>query len=91
MLDGRWRAKAEQGLEPIGRGLHAIGVSADALTVFGLVAAIGTGLLIANGNLVLAVFGLILSGLPDILDGSVTLKISMIQNTPRRMKAFDPL
>jgi CDP-diacylglycerol--glycerol-3-phosphate 3-phosphatidyltransferase len=71
MLDGRWRAKAEQGLEPIGRGLHAIGVSADALTVFGLVAAIGTGLLIANGNLVLAVFGLILSGLPDILDGSV--------------------
>ena len=71
MLDGRWRAKAEQGLEPIGRGLHAIGVSADALTVFGLVAAVGTALLIANGNLVLAVFGLILSGLPDILDGSV--------------------
>ncbi len=71
MLDGRWRAKAEAGLEPIGRGLHAIGVSADALTVFGLVAAVGTGLLIANGNLVLALFGLILTGLPDVLDGSV--------------------
>ena len=28
-------------------------------------------LLIANGNLVLAVFGLILTGLPDVLDGSV--------------------
>jgi CDP-diacylglycerol--glycerol-3-phosphate 3-phosphatidyltransferase len=71
MLDGRWRAKAEQGLEPIGRALHRIGVSADALTVFGLVAAVGTALLIANGNLALAVLGLILSGLPDILDGSV--------------------
>lgn len=71
MLDGRWRGKAEAGLAPIGRALHAIGVTADALTVFGLVAAIGTGLLIANGNLLLAVFGLVLSGLPDILDGSV--------------------
>jgi CDP-diacylglycerol--glycerol-3-phosphate 3-phosphatidyltransferase len=71
MLDRRWRAKAEQGLEPVGRALHTIGVSADALTVFGLVAAAGTGLLIANGNLLLAVFGLALTGLPDVLDGSV--------------------
>ena len=71
MLDGRWRAKAEQGLEPIGRGLHRLGVSADALTIFGLVAAVGTALLIANGNLLLAVLGLVACGLPDILDGSV--------------------
>jgi CDP-diacylglycerol---glycerol-3-phosphate 3-phosphatidyltransferase len=71
MLDGRWRAKAEQGIEPIGRALARTGISADALTVFGLVAAVCTGLLIANGNLTLAVVGLVLSGLPDILDGSV--------------------
>ncbi|HEV2310986.1 MAG TPA: CDP-alcohol phosphatidyltransferase family protein [Acidimicrobiia bacterium] len=71
MLDRRWRAKAEQALEPVGQGLHHLGVSADVLTVFGLVAAAGTGLLIANGNLLLAVFGLLLTGLPDVLDGSV--------------------
>ena len=71
MLDRRWRAKAEQALEPLGRALHAAGVSADGLTVFGLFAAAGTGLLIANGNLLLAVFGLVLTGLPDVLDGSV--------------------
>ena len=71
MLDRRWRANAERALEPVGRGLHTIGVSADGLTIFGLVAAAGTAVLIANGNLVLAVFGLILTGLPDILDGSV--------------------
>jgi CDP-diacylglycerol--glycerol-3-phosphate 3-phosphatidyltransferase len=71
MLDGRWRAKAEQGLEPVGRALHRLGVSADALTLFGLAAAVGTALLIANGNLLLAVVGLVLSGLPDVLDGSV--------------------
>ena len=71
MLDGRWRAKVEEGLEPVGRGLHSIGVTADALTVFGLFSALATAALIANGNLLLAVFGLILTGLPDILDGSV--------------------
>jgi CDP-diacylglycerol--glycerol-3-phosphate 3-phosphatidyltransferase len=71
MLDRRWRARAEQALEPVGGGLHRLGVSADVLTVFGLVAAAGTGLLIANGNLLLAVFGLVLTGLPDVLDGSV--------------------
>src|SRR6185295_13894861 len=71
MLDGRWRAKAEEGLEPVGRALHRLGVSADALTLFGLAAAVGTAFLIANGNLALAVVGLVLSGLPDVLDGSV--------------------
>ncbi len=71
MLDGRWRGKVEEGLEPVGKGLHSIGVTADALTIFGLCAAVVTAALIANGNLLLAVFGLILTGLPDILDGSV--------------------
>ncbi len=71
MLDRRWRGKAERALAPVGRGLHAVGLSADGLTVLGLVAAAGTAVLIANGNLVLAVFALVLTGLPDVLDGSV--------------------
>jgi len=71
MLDRRWRAKAERALDPVGRALHVLGLSADGLTVLGLVAAAGTAVLIANGNLVLAVFGLVLTGLPDLLDGSV--------------------
>lgn len=71
MLDGRWRTKAEEGLAPIGRALHLAGVSANFLTILGLAASIVTAGLIANGNLLLAVFGVILSGLPDILDGSV--------------------
>jgi CDP-diacylglycerol--glycerol-3-phosphate 3-phosphatidyltransferase len=71
MLDGRWRATVERGLEPVGRGLHRVGVTADALTVIGLVFAVATGLLIADGHLLLGVFGVVLTGLPDILDGSV--------------------
>ena len=71
MLDGRWRANVERGLEPVGRGLHRVGITADSLTVIGLAFAIGTAFAIADGHLVLGVIGLILTGLPDIFDGSV--------------------
>jgi CDP-diacylglycerol--glycerol-3-phosphate 3-phosphatidyltransferase len=71
MLDGRWRATVERGLEPVGRGLHRAGVTADGLTLIGLAVAIGTAFLIADGHLVLGVIGVILTGLPDILDGTV--------------------
>ena len=71
MLDGRWRATVERGLEPVGKSLHRAGITADGLTIIGLVFAIGTAFLIADGHLVLGVFGVILTGLPDILDGSV--------------------
>ena len=63
--------KVERGLEPVGQGLHRAGITADGLTIIGLVFAIGTALLIADGHLLLGVFGVVLTGLPDILDGSV--------------------
>ena len=37
MLDGRWRATVERGLEPVGQGLHRAGITADGLTIIGLV------------------------------------------------------
>jgi CDP-diacylglycerol--glycerol-3-phosphate 3-phosphatidyltransferase len=71
MLDGRWRAKVERGLEPVGHGLYRMGISADGLTLIGLAIALATAFAIADGHLVLGVIGVILTGLPDILDGSV--------------------
>ena len=71
MLDGRWRASVERGLEPVGKGLKRAGINADVLTVIGLAFAVGTAFLIASGHLVLAVFGVIATGVPDILDGTV--------------------
>lgn len=71
MLDGRWRAKAERGLDPLARALHRAGISANALTIVGLVIAAATALAIATGHLLVAFFGVILTGLPDLLDGSV--------------------
>src|SRR5918994_1274614 len=71
MLDGRWRANVERGLEPVGKGLQRAGINPDVLTVIGLAFAVGTAFLIASGHLVLAVFGVIATGVPDILDGTV--------------------
>jgi CDP-diacylglycerol---glycerol-3-phosphate 3-phosphatidyltransferase len=71
MLDGRWRAKAERGLDPVGRALYRVGISANVLTVVGLVIAAATAVAIATGHLLLGFFGVILTGLPDLLDGSV--------------------
>ena len=71
MLDGRLRATVSRGLTPIGRGLQRAGIGPDALTLFGLVCSVATALLIASGHLLWAVLGLSVSGLVDLLDGSV--------------------
>lgn len=71
MLDGRWRAHAERALDPVGAALHRIGISANVLTILGLLIAAATALAIASGHLLWAFFGVALTGLPDLLDGSV--------------------
>ena len=64
MLDRRWRNGVEQGLGPIGDRLRRLGITADALTVFGLACSVATAVLIASGHLVLAVVGLAVAGVP---------------------------
>jgi CDP-diacylglycerol--glycerol-3-phosphate 3-phosphatidyltransferase len=71
MLDRRWRNGVERGLGPFGERLRRIGVTADALTVFGLLCSIATAVLIASGHLVWAVVGIIVSGVSDLLDGAI--------------------
>ena len=71
MLDRRWRHGVERGLGPLGRGLRGIGVPADALTVFGLLASVATALLIASGHLLWAVVGVVVAGVSDLLDGAI--------------------
>ena len=71
MLDGRLRATVSRGLTPIGHGLERAGVGPDVLTLLGLVMSVGTALLIGSGHLIWAVIGLTLSGLVDLLDGTV--------------------
>jgi CDP-diacylglycerol---glycerol-3-phosphate 3-phosphatidyltransferase len=71
MLDVRWRAKVERALEPVGRGLVRIGITADWLTLTGLAFSVLAALAIANGYLIWGLVGLVATGVPDILDGTV--------------------
>jgi CDP-diacylglycerol--glycerol-3-phosphate 3-phosphatidyltransferase len=72
MFDGYWRKGVDQVVKPIGKGLHRIGVSADVLTVLGLVMAAGASVIIGNGWLRWGLVALIASAVPDLLDGPVS-------------------
>jgi CDP-diacylglycerol--glycerol-3-phosphate 3-phosphatidyltransferase len=71
MFDTRWRAGVERGLRPAGARLGKVGISADQITVLGLVASVACGLVVAQGRLGWGAFFLALSGLTDVLDGAV--------------------
>lgn len=71
MFDGRWRSSIEVGLKPVGRNLQRAGVRADHLTVIGIVMAAGAAVAIGAGYLRLGLVLLILTGVPDALDGAV--------------------
>jgi len=71
MLDGRWRTDIERRLRPVGANLKRSGVTADRLTATGLVMAVAASIAIANGALRAGVLLLLLTALPDALDGAV--------------------
>lgn len=71
MFDGHFRANAERTLKPVGHQLRRTGITADQLTVLGLVMACGAAVAIGNGALRLGLVLLVLAALPDVLDGAV--------------------
>jgi len=71
MLDGRWRTNIENGLKPVGAKLLAAGFTADRLTLVGVIMSACAAVAIATGHLSLGLLFLVLTGLPDALDGAV--------------------
>ncbi len=71
MLDGRWRGDFERRIRPVGVNLRRLGLTADGLTVLGLVMAMATAVAIGSGALRAGVVLLALTALPDVLDGAV--------------------
>ena len=71
MFDGHFRADAERTLQPVGQQLRRTGISADHLTVLGVVMAFGAAVAIGAGALRLGLLLLVLTALPDVLDGAV--------------------
>jgi CDP-diacylglycerol--glycerol-3-phosphate 3-phosphatidyltransferase len=71
MFDKRCRAGVERGLRPVGSTLDKAGISANQLTVAGLVISAGAAGAIGAGWLIVGVILLAASALPDVLDGAV--------------------
>ena len=71
MLDGNWREVVDRGLTPIGRSLRRTGISADVVTLIGILMAAAAAVAIGLGDLRLGFFLLVLTGIPDALDGAV--------------------
>ncbi|CAN5818628.1 archaetidylinositol phosphate synthase [soil metagenome] len=71
MFDGHFRANAERQLKPVGQQLKRTGITADHLTAIGVVMALGAAVAIGNGFLQLGLLLLVLTALPDVLDGAV--------------------
>src|SRR5215213_5100657 len=70
MFDKRCRAGVERSLKPVGTGLKKI-VTADQLTVLGLLLSIACAAAIGNGWLFVGWCLLAASAVPDVLDGAV--------------------
>ncbi len=71
MFDGQFRTQAEKQLRPVGHTIRKTGITADHLTVMGVVMAAAASLAIANGALRLGLVLLVLCAVPDVLDGAV--------------------
>lgn len=71
MFDGNWREMVNRGLDPLGANLRRAGFSADMLTVCGIAFAATAAITIGAGYLTLGFVFLVLTGIPDALDGAV--------------------
>jgi CDP-diacylglycerol--glycerol-3-phosphate 3-phosphatidyltransferase len=71
LFDGRWRNHLDSATKPVGSALRRTGLRADHLTGLGLCLAVATAVAIATGHLLVGLFLLIASAVPDLLDGAV--------------------
>jgi len=71
MFDVRFRTSIERRLRPVGANLQRTGITADHLTLLGIVFAVAAAVAIGAGALRGGLLLLALSALPDALDGAV--------------------
>ena len=71
MFDGNMRNQVDRGLEPIGEALRSIGISADVVTIMGIAMSTAAAITIGSGHLAWGLVLMILTGVPDALDGAV--------------------
>jgi len=71
MFDGRLRSQVDAAVKPIGNSIRKTGITADMVTFTGIVMAVCAAIAIGAGALQLGFLLLILTGIPDLIDGAV--------------------
>lgn len=71
MLDGQFRSQIDSWVKPIGQSVRRSGISADLVTVIGLLMAVACAVAIGAGALSLGLLLLVFTGIPDLIDGAV--------------------
>ena len=71
MFDGNLRSVVDKVLDPIGVVLWRLKISADALTILGILVAVAGAIVIGRGHMFAGFICLLLTGIPDALDGAV--------------------
>ena len=71
MFDGNMREQVDRVLEPMGEYLKNFGVTPDVVTITGIAMSTAAAIVIGAGNLWVGLLLMILTGVPDALDGAV--------------------
>lgn len=71
MFDGNFRNQVDAGLRPIGNSIKKLGITADMITSAGVVIAVAAAVAIGSGALSLGLLLMVLTGIPDLIDGAV--------------------
>jgi CDP-diacylglycerol--glycerol-3-phosphate 3-phosphatidyltransferase len=71
VFDGRWRSGVERMTAPVGASIRHSGLTADQFTALGLAMAVATAFAVGSGRLRLGFLLLVLTAVPDLLDGAV--------------------
>ena len=71
VFDGNLRSAVDKVLDPIGVVLWRLKITADALTIIGILVAVAGAIVIGRGHLFAGFICLLLTGIPDALDGAV--------------------
>jgi CDP-diacylglycerol--glycerol-3-phosphate 3-phosphatidyltransferase len=70
-LVGEFRKQVDNWVTPVGRSAKRAGISADVVTALGVLMAVACAVSIGLGNLPLGLLFLVLTGVPDLLDGAI--------------------
>lgn len=71
MFDGNMRQQIDKGVQPVGMALVNMGITADVMTIMGISMSAVAAVVIGGGHLGWGLLLMVLTGLPDLLDGAI--------------------